>query len=69
MDKKAQRSDEALDLIMEAINNGQKYSVVCVEFDIPGPSLKNHLIGKAKTKKMAPKGIWHMKSRQLYVST
>ena len=50
-DKKVQWSNEALDLVIKAIDNGYKYSVVCIEFGIPRSNLRDYKRKKIKTKK------------------
>ena len=37
---------------MEAIDKGYPYSEVCGHFNIPRSSLKDHMVGKTKSRKM-----------------
>ena len=42
---------------MEAIDQGYSYSQVSAEYDIPKSSLRDHVIGKTRSRKMGPKGV------------
>ena len=44
-------------MAMEAIDNGHSYSKVCDEYKIPRSSLKDHMNGKTRFKKMGPKSV------------
>ena len=42
---------------MEAIDNGHKYSKVSAHYGIPKSSIRDHMNGRTKTRKMGPKGV------------
>ena len=56
--QRAQWSDRALEMAIEAINNGHSYSKVSVEYKILRYSLRNHMNGKTRSRKMGPKGVF-----------
>ena len=44
-------------MAIEAIDNGHKYSNICIMYGIPKTSLRDHISGKTKSRKMDPKGL------------
>ena len=53
--QRAQWSDRALGLAMEAVDNGHSYSKVSTEYKIPRSNLRDHMNGKTTSKKMGSK--------------
>ena len=67
--KRAQWSNEALTLAIKALNEGYKMSEVCKKYKISRSSLRDHVVGRTKGRKMGPKTILSQKEEQNYVST
>ena len=55
--KRRQWSDEALKLAIEALDQGHKMSKVCLKYGIPKSSLRDHVEGSTKTRRMGPNTI------------
>ena len=51
----SQWSNEALELAIEGLDQGYKLSQVCAKYQIPRSSLRNHLVGRSRGRKMDPK--------------
>ena len=51
-DKQGLWIDEALNKAMESIDNGYNYNEVCLQYGIPKSSLRNHVNGKTRSRKM-----------------
>ena len=56
-DKRGLWTNEALNKAMEAIDNGYTYNEVCSQYGNPRSSLRDHVNGKTRSRKMGPKGI------------
>ena len=55
--KRAQWSTEALHLAIEGLGQGWKMSEVCEKYNIPRSSLRDHVVGRSRDRKMGPKTI------------
>ena len=55
--KRAQWSTEALHLAIEGLDQGWKMSEVCEKYKIPRSSLRDHVVGRSRGRKMGPKTI------------
>ena len=44
-------------MTIEAIYNGHKYSEVCATYGIPRSNLRDHIMGKTKSRKIGPKRV------------
>ena len=55
--KRGQWSDEALKLAIEALDHAHKLNEVCQKYGIPRSSLRDHVKGRTKTRKMGPNTI------------
>ena len=53
--QRAQWSSEALYLAIEGLDDGYKMSEVCEKYNIPSSSLRDHVVGRFKGRKMGPK--------------
>ena len=53
--KRENWSNEALELATEGLDQGYKLSQVCAKYGIPRSSLRDHLVGRSRGRKMGPK--------------
>ena len=54
---RANWSNEALELAIEGLDQGYKFSQVCAKYGIPRSPLRDYLVGRSRGRKMGPKTI------------
>ena len=58
-------SIQALCLAIDALDNGYKFSEVCMKYEIPRSSLRDHYVEITKSTKIGPKGVLTMEEETI----